>query len=40
LLLDHGQVIARQVGAAPEARLREWLEQGLRGREHGAEGAA
>jgi len=40
LLLDHGQVTARQVGAAPEARLREWLEQGLRGREHGAEGAA
>jgi thioredoxin 2 len=40
LLLDHGQVIARQVGAAPEAQLREWLEQGLRGRERGAEGAA
>jgi thioredoxin 2 len=40
LLLQHGQVVARQVGAAPEAQLRGWLEEGLRGRENGAEGAA
>ncbi len=29
LLLDRGQVVARQTGAAPEAALRTWLEQGL-----------
>lgn len=29
LLLDRGQVVVRQTGAAPEAALRSWLEQGL-----------
>jgi thioredoxin 2 len=30
LVLTHnGDVVARQVGAAPESKLREWLEQGL-----------
>jgi thioredoxin 2 len=29
LLMRHGQVVARQTGAAPEAALRTWLEQGL-----------
>ena len=29
LLLDHGRVIARQVGAAPVAVLRNWLDQSL-----------
>jgi thioredoxin 2 len=29
LLLDHGVVVARQTGAAPEAALRSWLDQGL-----------
>jgi thioredoxin 2 len=38
LVLDRGRVVSRQVGAAAEARLREWLEQGLReaGRTAGA----
>jgi thioredoxin 2 len=29
LLLDHGRVIARQTGAAPEPALRTWIEQSL-----------
>jgi thioredoxin 2 len=29
LLLHHGQVVDRQIGAAPEAALRSWLEQAL-----------
>jgi thioredoxin 2 len=29
LLLHHGQVVARQIGAAPESVLRSWLEEGL-----------
>jgi thioredoxin 2 len=29
LVLDRGQVIARQTGAAPESALRMWLEQAL-----------
>ena len=29
LLLDHGQILARQAGAAPVAALRNWLEQTL-----------
>jgi thioredoxin 2 len=29
LLLDRGRVIARQVGAAPAAVLRNWLDQSL-----------
>jgi thioredoxin 2 len=29
LVLDRGQVIARQTGAAPESALRSWLEQAL-----------
>ena len=29
LLLDHGQVLARQAGAAPVAALRNWLDQAL-----------
>jgi thioredoxin 2 len=29
LLLDHGQVIATQQGAAPEPALRHWLDQSL-----------
>jgi thioredoxin 2 len=29
LLLHHGQVVARQIGAAPESALRSWLEQAL-----------
>ena len=40
LLLDHGRLVSRQVGAAPEPRLREWLEEGLRSRAQGAQGAA
>jgi thioredoxin 2 len=29
LLLDHGQVLVRQSGAAPVAALRNWLDQAL-----------
>jgi thioredoxin 2 len=29
LLLDHGQILARQAGAAPVAALRNWLDQEL-----------
>jgi thioredoxin 2 len=29
LLLDHGQVLRRQSGAAPVAALRNWLDQAL-----------
>jgi thioredoxin 2 len=29
LLLDHGQILARQAGAAPAAALRNWLDQAL-----------
>jgi thioredoxin 2 len=29
LLIDHGQVLARQSGAAPVAALRDWLDQSL-----------
>jgi thioredoxin 2 len=29
LLLHNGRVVARQIGAAPEATLRAWLERGL-----------
>jgi thioredoxin 2 len=29
LLLDHGQVLGRQAGAAPVAALRNWLDQAL-----------
>jgi thioredoxin 2 len=29
LLMRHGQLVARQTGAAPEPTLRNWLEQGL-----------
>lgn len=29
LLTDHGKVVERQIGAAPEPRLRAWLEEGL-----------
>ena len=29
LLLQAGEVVARQTGAAPEPALRRWLEQGL-----------
>jgi thioredoxin 2 len=31
LLIDHGQVRARQAGAAPVAALRSWLDQGFAG---------
>ena len=29
LVLDHGQILARQSGAAPVAALRNWLDQAL-----------
>jgi thioredoxin 2 len=29
LLLDHGQLLGRQAGAAPIAALRNWLDQAL-----------
>jgi thioredoxin 2 len=29
LLVDHGQILARQAGAAPVPALRNWLDQGL-----------
>jgi thioredoxin 2 len=29
LVLDHGEVLARQAGAAPVAALRNWLDQAL-----------
>jgi thioredoxin 2 len=29
LLMDHGRVVAEQIGAPPEPALRTWLEQGL-----------
>jgi thioredoxin 2 len=29
LVLDHGDVVARQIGAAPEATLRAWLDEAL-----------
>ena len=29
ILLDHGQVIGKQIGALPEPRLRSWLESAL-----------
>jgi thioredoxin 2 len=32
LLTDHGQVIARQAGAAPEPALRQWLDNALAAR--------
>lgn len=32
LLLDHGQILARQAGAAPVAALRNWLDQALSAR--------
>jgi len=31
LVIRHGEVIARQIGAAPEAALRRWLEDALAG---------
>jgi len=34
LLLRHGQVAARQVGAAPAPQLRSWLDQALQAAEH------
>jgi len=34
LLLRGGQVAARQVGAAPIAVLRDWVEKGLAGSAH------
>jgi len=32
VLLDRGEVVARQIGAAPAPALRSWLEQALAGR--------
>ncbi|MDI9888778.1 thioredoxin [Streptomyces sp. HNM0645] len=32
ILMDRGEVIARQAGAAPAPALRQWVEQALRGR--------
>jgi thioredoxin 2 len=29
LLIDHGQLLARQSGAAPVAALRDWLDQAM-----------
>ena len=29
LLIDHGQLLARQSGAAPVAALRDWLDQAV-----------
>ena len=29
LVLDHGNVVARQTGAAPESALRAWLDEAL-----------
>jgi thioredoxin 2 len=29
LVLDHGKVVARHTGAAPEAALRSWLDEAL-----------
>jgi thioredoxin 2 len=29
LLIDHGRIVAEQVGAAPEPALRTWLDQAL-----------
>jgi thioredoxin 2 len=40
LLLDHGEVVSHQVGAAPEPQLRGWLEEALRGRPRHDAGAA
>jgi len=31
LVLDKGTAVARQVGAAPEAALRQWLDRALDG---------
>ncbi|MBV8949504.1 MAG: thioredoxin, partial [Actinobacteria bacterium] len=40
IVLDHGRVMARLVGAAPEPRLRDWLEAALRQRGESSAGAA
>lgn len=32
ILMDRGEVIARQAGAAPAPALRQWVEQTVRGR--------
>jgi thioredoxin 2 len=29
MMLDHGRLMAKRVGAAPEDTLREWIEQAL-----------
>jgi thioredoxin 2 len=36
LVMNHGKVIARQTGAAPEDALRRWLDGALAGAEAGA----
>lgn len=33
LVLDHGETVARQAGAAPAPALRQWVEQSLAGRQ-------
>ncbi|MFF4958846.1 thioredoxin [Streptomyces sp. NPDC001222] len=38
LVLDHGETVARQAGAAPAPVLRQWVEQSIAGREPAREG--
>ncbi|MGW2802737.1 thioredoxin [Streptomyces sp. NPDC001269] len=38
LVLDHGETVARQAGAAPAPVLRLWVEQSIAGREPAREG--
>ncbi|MET8221703.1 thiol reductase thioredoxin, partial [Streptomyces hirsutus] len=38
LVLDKGQTIARQAGAAPAPALRQWVEQSIAGREPAGKG--
>ncbi|MEU0971065.1 thioredoxin [Streptomyces sp. NPDC005917] len=38
LVLDHGEIVARQAGAAPAPALRKWVEQSIAGRAPAQEG--
>ncbi|MGW2937322.1 thioredoxin [Streptomyces sp. NPDC001156] len=38
LVLDHGETVARQAGAAPAPVLRQWIEQSIAGREPARKG--
>ncbi|MEU6096875.1 thioredoxin [Streptomyces sp. NPDC047079] len=38
LVLDHGETVARQAGAAPAPVLRQWVEQSIAGREPARKG--